>query len=128
MNPATERDNVASRPAVYSPEDFAWQPLQVAGDARIRTVLHPGNSDVIGAGFVRFRDISFEWDLPYEEILYLIEGELEVEAANADPIRAGAGDVMLLPRGNRVVYHFRGDCLGFFSTWPVNWEELSDGA
>lgn len=113
------------RAVALAPDDFPWQPLDVGGEAEVRTVLGPDRSDTIGAGFVRFRDTAFEWDLSYDEVLYMIEGELAVEA-DGETVTAGPGDVLSLPSGSRVTYRFRGACLAFFATYPVNWEELTD--
>lgn len=116
----------AGPPVALSPQDFPWEPLDVPGEAQVRTVLGPGDSESLGAGFARFVDVTFDWELGYDEVLHVLEGRVTVEHGEGT-FEAQSGDVVLIPSGNRVTYSFRGACTVFFATYPVDWAERSDG-
>ena len=122
MSAAEADQRPAASPVALSPEEFPWEPLEVDGEAEVRTVIGAGLSDTLGAGLARFRDTSFEWNLDYDEVLYVLDGEVEIEH-HGGTARGARGDVLLVPRGSRVTYHFRGECIVFFATYPVDWAE-----
>ncbi len=113
-------------PLAFSPRDFAPQRLDVEGEAWIQSIIGPESSSTIGAGIGTFEDVTFEWTMEYDEVIFLSEGSVSV-AHQAGSIEGKAGDLLLVPRGNRVTYHFRGKCRVLFATYPANWEERKDG-
>lgn len=113
-------------PEALSPSDVAWESLGLDGVAEVRVMVGPDRSRTIGAGLVRFRDISFEWSLDYDEVLYILAGQVTVEH-DGRTVRGSVGDVILLHSGSSVTYRFEGACEAFFATYPVDWEERSRG-
>ena len=116
----------ASVPVALSPDDFPWEALDVDGEAEVRTVVGPERSRTLGAGLGRFRNTSFEWSLDYDEVLYVLEGDVQVAHETGIEL-AGPGDVVLVPRGSSVTYRFHGHCTVFFATYPVDWAERAGG-
>lgn len=113
-------------PAVLVPADFEWESLGLEAEADVRNVVGPERSRTLGAGIGRFHDAEFEWSLGYDEVLYVIAGEVTVEHAGGTEY-GGPGDVFFVPRGNTVTYRFAGECEVFFATYPVDWAERADG-
>lgn len=113
-------------PVARDPEGVEWQSLGLDGEASVRTVIGPAESRTLGAGLGHFRDIEFEWELAYDEVVYVLAGRVEVEHAGGVE-RGGPGDIVFVPSGNKVTYRFIGDCRLFFATYPVDWEELVGG-
>lgn len=109
-------------PVARRPEEVAWESLGLDGEAAVRTVIGTRDSRTLGAGLGRFRDIEFEWELGYDEVIYVLSGGVEVKHAGGVE-RGGPGDILFVPSGNTVTYRFAGDCEVFFATYPVDWEE-----
>jgi ethanolamine utilization protein EutQ len=105
-----------------------WDDLGVGGDqAEIRAVVGPESSTSIGAGFCRFSNCRFDWELGYDEVIHVIEGEIAVIRGD-QVLRGGPGDVLFLPRGSRVTYAIASSCLLFYAAYPVDWQERMESA
>lgn len=77
----------------------------------------------MSAGFLTIEKSSFEWELCYEEIDYVIEGTLTVEI-NGKTFTAYAGDVLFVPSGSKVVWGSPDKARVFYTTYPANWADL----
>lgn len=77
----------------------------------------------MSAGFLTIEKSSFEWELCYEEIDYVIEGTLTVEI-NGKTFTAYAGDVLSVPSGSKVVWGSPDRARVFYTTYPANWADL----
>lgn len=77
----------------------------------------------MSAGFLTIEKSSFEWELCYEEIDYVIEGTLTLEI-NGKTFTAYAGDVLLVPSGSKVVWGSPDKARVFYATYPANWADL----
>jgi ethanolamine utilization protein EutQ (cupin superfamily) len=76
----------------------------------------------LGAGFVDFPDggTSAQWTTPYEEVIYVLTGELTV-AADAQSVRGRPGDVLTIAKGTTVTYGGTRGTRVFFSLVPADW-------
>lgn len=77
----------------------------------------------MSAGFLTIEKSSFEWDLTYEEIDYVIEGTLTV-TINGKTFTACAGDVLFVPSGSKVIWGSPDKARIFYTTYPANWADL----
>ena len=77
----------------------------------------------ISAGFLVIDHSSFEWELTYEEIDYVIEGTLTV-TIDGKTYTAKAGDVLFVPSGSKVVWGSPDKARVFYATYPANWADL----
>ena len=77
----------------------------------------------MSAGFLTIEKSSFEWELCYEEIDYVIEGTLTIEI-NGKTFTAHAGDVLSVPSGSKVVWGSPDKARVFYTTYPANWADL----
>ncbi|WP_333646454.1 cupin domain-containing protein [Lacrimispora sp.] len=77
----------------------------------------------ISAGFLVIDHSSFEWELTYEEIDYVIEGTLTV-SIDGRTYTAKAGDVVFVPSGSKVVWGSPDKARLFYATYPANWADL----
>jgi len=77
----------------------------------------------MSAGFLTIEKSSFEWELCYEEIDYVIEGTLTVEI-NGKTFTACAGDVLCVPSGSKVIWGSPDKARVFYTTYPANWADL----
>jgi ethanolamine utilization protein EutQ len=77
----------------------------------------------MSAGFLTIEKSSFEWELCYEEIDYVIEGTLTV-TINGKTFTAYPGDVLYVPSGSKVVWGSPDKAKVFYTTYPANWADL----
>lgn len=77
----------------------------------------------MSAGFLTIEKSSFDWELTYEEIDYVIEGTLTV-TLNGKTFTAHAGDVLFVPSGSKVTWGSPDKARIFYTTYPANWADL----
>jgi len=77
----------------------------------------------MSAGFLSIEKSSFEWELCYEELDYVIEGTLTV-TINGKTFTAYPGDVLFVPSGSKVVWGSPDKARIFYATYPANWADL----
>jgi ethanolamine utilization protein EutQ len=77
----------------------------------------------ISAGFLEIDHSSFDWELTYEEIDYVIEGTLQV-TIDGVTYTAEAGDVLFVPSHSKVTWGSPNKARIFYATYPANWADL----
>lgn len=77
----------------------------------------------MSAGFLTIDHSSFAWDLPYEEIDYVISGTVSVQIDGQIYV-AREGDVIYVPSGSSVVWGSPDKAKIFYTTFPSNWPDL----
>jgi Ethanolamine utilization protein len=77
----------------------------------------------MSAGFLEIDHSSFDWELTYEEIDYVIEGTLEV-TIKGTKYTAHAGDVVFVPKNSKVTWGSPDKAKLFYATYPANWADL----
>lgn len=79
----------------------------------------------LGGGWVRM-DGSGElkgWTLKYDEVLFVVRGEAEVEDSSGKKVVAGPGEAILIGEGTTVTYRGKPDTDVFFVLNPRDWAE-----
>ena len=79
----------------------------------------------LGGGWVRM-DGSAEmsnWTLKYDEVLYCVRGQAEVEDSNGKKVVAEPGEAILIGEGTTVTYRAKPDTLVFFILNPRDWDK-----
>jgi ethanolamine utilization protein EutQ len=90
----------------------------------IGDVVDASNSESMSVGFARYaKGAANEWTLVYDEALVITKGRFTVDSADG-PRTAGAGDVIFLRRGTRVVYRAEEDAELVYVTHP-HWLEAT---
>ncbi|MBO9523120.1 MAG: DUF861 domain-containing protein [Nocardioidaceae bacterium] len=97
------------------------------GPAAIDRRSKPSGLTELSAGFLEFTETGATepWTLPYEEVLYVIEGELTLTHEGTD-IVAKTGDLVTLEKGATVVYAGTQGTRLLFSLVPANWLESQE--
>ncbi|WBS05192.1 ethanolamine utilization protein EutQ [Pseudoduganella sp. SL102] len=93
------------------PPDAAWVARAVSNEV----------SPHIGFGFARWEGAEVAWTVLYDELIFVIEGTLELEA-NGEPLRITPGQLVWIPEGSELVYG--GHALFGYVVRPANWKEL----
>ena len=61
----------------------------------------------LGCGLMFMEDTTFDWTLNYDEIDYVIDGELSI-IINGETITAGPGEILLIPKGSSIQFSVKG--------------------
>jgi ethanolamine utilization protein EutQ (cupin superfamily) len=79
----------------------------------------------LGGGWVHMdgSDELREWTLKYDEVLYVVRGEAEVEESGGRKVVARPGQAILIGEGTTVTYRAHGDTLVFFVLNPRDWDQ-----
>ncbi len=91
-------------------------------DMNIRTadVVTDRDGSPMGAGLMSFEQGSFPWTLNYDEVEYVIEGELEIRVGD-ESYFGRAGDILFIPRGTHILFCTPTRCRFLYVTYPANW-------
>lgn len=90
----------------------------------IKEILTTEESPNLATGFMTFEKSSFDWTLGYDEMDYIVEGNLDI-IVNGKTYHGNKGDCFLIPMGTRITFSVPDYCKFFFVTYPANWQELS---
>lgn len=95
------------------------------GSINTAILIGKEHSDNMSADLLVFEDTELTYTMPYDDMIYVIEGELQL--VHEDTITIGEpGDVLYIPTGQTLTFRSKGKCVVFCATYPVNWEELTD--
>lgn len=87
---------------------------------RATDVITDREGSPMGVGFMRFENGSFPWTLNYDEVEYVIDGELEIRVGDESFI-GHAGDVIFIPHGTSILFCTRTFAHFMYVTYPANW-------
>lgn len=79
----------------------------------------------LGGGWVRMDGTGelANWTLKYDEVLYVVKGEAEVESSDGGKAVAKPGEAILIGEGTTVTYRASPDTLVFFVLSPRDWDQ-----
>ncbi len=81
-------------------------------------LINAGFSRNLGAGVGVFESCSVPWTPDYDEVLFILDGELRLRVGDKTYV-AGRGDVLWIPEGAAVVYDSPGRTTFFYAVCPV---------
>jgi ethanolamine utilization protein EutQ len=87
---------------------------------RLADVITGAHGSPMAAGFMTWDKGSFPWTLDYDEIDYVIEGELEIRRGS-QVVLGRAGDVIHIPRGSAIFFGSPSFAKVFYVTFPADW-------
>jgi ethanolamine utilization protein EutQ len=112
---------------VMRESDVPYSGLADAPAMELARVVTEAATTELGGGFIRYQNGDGEladWTLKYDEVLYVIEGVLEV-ISNGESFVAGTGEVMVIPKGVTVTYRGERGTKVFFVLQPRDWATRS---
>lgn len=111
---------------VLQEQDF--EPLAAAPGLELARVLTSAGTTGLGGGMARFSEDAelAGWTLRYDEVFFVLEGLLTVESEGTN-VRAGPGEIVLIPKGATVTYRGTGGTRAYFVLHPRDWQEELDG-
>lgn len=87
---------------------------------RLGDVITGAHGSPMAAGFMTWEKGSFPWRLDYDEIDYVIEGQLEVRKGS-QVVVGNPGDVIHIPRGSEICFGSPSFARVFYVTFPADW-------
>ncbi len=89
-------------------------------DVRLEDVITHQHGAPMAAGFMSLHKGSFPWTLTYDEIEYVIEGELHIGTAQGTVV-AKPGDVLYIPKGTSITFGTPSWAKFLYVTYPAEW-------
>lgn len=74
----------------------------------------------LGCGLMVMDHTTFDWHLDYDEVDYIIEGQLDV-IVNGRVNSAKAGEVLLIPKGSDIQFSVKDKARFIYVTYPADW-------
>ncbi len=108
------------QPARVELEPFPFDVKRLDMNIRAADVITDRVGSPMGVGFMRFENGSFPWTLNYDEVDYVIEGELEIRVGDESFV-GRAGEVIFIPRGTSILFCTRTFAYFMYVTYPANW-------
>lgn len=88
---------------------------------RAADVVTAADGAPMAAGFLTLTAGSFPWTLTYDEVQYVIEGELHIGTAEGTVVGL-PGDVLYVPKGTSITFGTPSWAKFLYVTYPVDWE------
>jgi ethanolamine utilization protein EutQ (cupin superfamily) len=90
------------------------------GTTAIARVVNAAVSRHMGAGVEYLENVTIDWTVTYDEILFICEGTLTIEFDDGRH-ECSAGDIVWLPEGTHLKYIARERTGYFYALYPVDW-------
>lgn len=127
---AEERSGAAPTPprvVRLAARGLSLPPFTAAGapaalDVRLRDIVTAAHGSPMAAGFMSLREGRFPWTLDYDEIDYVVEGELHIETAE-ETVIALPGEIVYIPKGSSISFATPTWAKFLYVTFPVAWSE-----
>lgn len=75
----------------------------------------------LGAGLMEMEDTTFSWTLNYDEMDYVIEGQLSI-LIGSERVTAGPGEVIYIPKGSSIQFSVSGKARFLYFVYPADWK------
>lgn len=89
-------------------------------DVRLRDVVGSAEGLPMAAGVMSLREGEFPWELDYDEVEYVIEGELHITTADQRMV-GRPGDLIVVPRGSSITFGTPSWAKFLYVTYPADW-------
>jgi ethanolamine utilization protein EutQ len=91
-----------------------------SGTTAIARVVDASISKHMGGGIEYLEDVTIDWTVTYDEILFILEGPLTVEFVDGRH-DCHTGDIVWLPAGTHLKYIAKQRASYFYALYPVDW-------
>ena len=75
----------------------------------------------LGAGLMEMENTTFAWTLNYDEMDYVIEGELTI-LIGGEKVSAGPGEIIYIPKGTSIQFSVSGRARFLYFVYPADWQ------
>ncbi|MBF0780130.1 MULTISPECIES: cupin domain-containing protein [unclassified Granulicatella] len=85
-----------------------------------RDLLTLDESPRLGLGLMTMEKTTFPWHLEYDEVDYVIEGQLNIIVGD-EVMSAGPGEVIFIPKGSDIQFSVPDKARFIYVTYPADW-------
>jgi ethanolamine utilization protein EutQ len=89
-------------------------------DVRLEDVITAQHGSPMAAGFLSMHKGSFPWTLTYDEVQFVVEGELHIGTEHG-VIVGKPGDVLYIPKNTAITFGTPNWAKFFYVTYPAEW-------
>lgn len=104
----------------YKMQPFPFEINRPEMDVQLVDVITAEHGSPIAAGFLSFHKGSFPWTLTYDEIEFVLEGEIHIGTSQGTVI-GKPGDVLYIPKGTQITFGTPGWTKILYVTYPAEW-------
>lgn len=119
-------------PALFTVKSIPVPKMQVTEADRMNTgnpadrvytkdFLTLAESPRLGAGLMTMEHTTFPWTLNYDELDYVIEGQLTV-CMDGQTATAGPGEVIYIPKGSSITFSVPDKARFLYFVYPADWQ------
>ncbi|MDQ0339964.1 ethanolamine utilization protein EutQ (cupin superfamily) [Caldalkalibacillus uzonensis] len=111
--------------SLFKEADYQYEPLEGTigvGYAEITRFVRDEISSTLGGGIVKMKTCKFPWTVRYDEVIYVIEGEVIIHF-DGKKLVGQKGDSFFIEKGSPIVYESLSESSFFFSLYPANWRK-----
>jgi ethanolamine utilization protein EutQ len=101
-------------------EPFPFPVPPAAMDVRLRDVVTAADGAPVAVGVMSLREGSFPWELTYDEVQVVLEGELHLGTDHGTVVGL-PGDVLYVPKGTRLTFGTPDWARFLYVTYPAEW-------
>ena len=102
-------------------EPFAFDVGHPEMNIHVTDIITAEHGSPMAAGFMTWEKGSFPWTLNYDEIDFVIDGQLEIRMGNQVVI-GNPGDVIFIPKGSNIFFGSPSYAKVFYVTYPADWD------
>lgn len=102
-------------------DPFAFDVDRPEMNIHLKDVITAAHGSPMAAGFMIWEKGSFPWTLNYDEIDFVVDGQLEIRMDN-QVILGNPGDVIYIPKGSNIFFGSPSYAKVFYVAFPANWE------
>lgn len=104
----------------YQMQPFPFDIHHPEMDVQLVDVITAEHGSPMAAGFLSFHKGSFPWTLTYDEIEFVLEGEIHIGTAQGTVV-GKPGDVLYIPKGTQITFGTPGWAKILYVTYPAEW-------
>lgn len=115
-----------SKVTLFQRDTMSFEPFgeQGGGSGSIARLVGPQLSKTMGAGLARFDNVSIEWTILYDELIFTLEGAFTLRVGE-HVYETRPGDVLWIPANTPLRYEGCGATV-FYALAPVDWRERNN--
>jgi len=102
-------------------EPFAFDVGHPEMNIHVTDIITAEHGSPMAAGFMTWEKGSFPWTLNYDEIDFVIDGQLEIRMDN-QVVLGNPGDVIYIPKGSNIFFGSPSYANVFYVTYPADWD------
>lgn len=104
----------------YKMQPFPFDINRPEMDVQLVDVITAEHGSPMAAGFLSFHKGSFPWTLTYDEVEFVLEGEIHIGTEQGTVV-GKPGDVLYIPKGTQITFGSPGWAKILYVTYPAEW-------